>query len=198
MNFNFNTAPAADGESIKPTAMPDIYTGYLRKVEKKAVDTKNGEKEVLAFRFGTADGTEHEYWEWAPEAGDDEKKVANLLARLKHIVKRYAPDLINKIESGQQEVVFTDWDGLCSWVISNIDPLKDKVQVKFKVVGSVYKGKANCDFPKYPSFLANATDNFDFSNSERKSNAEYFAFKKNASGGPSNEEDVPQDAEADW
>lgn len=195
--FNVSNAPKADSSSKgSPSLEPGIYTGNLVRVEQKEIEGKEDRSyNVLSFLFRNTDGNEHEHYEWMPQADTDTGKIENMLARIKHVMKRFVPEEINAIESGQREANFQDWNALCRWVISTLDPKLKDTQVRFKIVGNVYNGNASSGFPGYPNFLARAGEDMSFSKRERENNQAYERFQANASN-PGGGEDAWADAPA--
>lgn len=161
-----------DGVSI-PTLPPGIYDNAELVSIKKERATKNDGAEgkaLLNFLFNTPEGMhQHTEWEILPTVNDAAKKASSMEKRIGHILSKFVPK-----EQLQQNK--DTWDEYADWVVFTAGSKFKGIKLKFKVVGSVYGGKAKSEFPRYVGFIVKAGEPLAFSANENKSNRDYFDF----------------------
>lgn len=171
-----------DGLSI-PNLNPGKYENCnLVKVEFGKTTKGDGTsgKQIITFTFSTPEGMLHQHTEYEslPGEKDSEKKTANMLKRIGHIMSKFVP----KERLTQQSATFADYG---NWVVSTLTSVGYKDQkVDLLLTGNVYQGKATSNFTGYPPFIAKHGDTLQFDNNGLKANKEWQAFEDKKTARP--------------
>lgn len=179
LSFGASKSGNYDGGLSIPSLPPGIYHDVeLEKVEFTKSTKKDGEngKNILTFLFKTPQGYyQRTEWEVLSEDKDAEKKAANLVKRVEHIMRQFVG--VDVIESNPS----TTFEQYGNWVVNILSPvIKGVKDLEIKIIGNVWNGKATSDFPNYVGFIARKMRKtykpLSFSAQEIAANKEYIDF----------------------
>lgn len=164
----FNVGSDTQGDSVLRLQTPGIYKASLQSVEVKNIERKDGTiaaEKALVFSFNTTDGS-FQHIEYQPNDKSTDKSIENLKKRVKHIMLRF-------MSEEQTHMTANNWDEYTAAIISKMNAAGyTEKDVWIKVIGNVYQGKANLQFPKYLGFISES-DNMQLSKAEVAGNAEW-------------------------
>lgn len=182
--FGISKDTIVEQSNIIQTLEPGIYSGMqLKEVTFGNAEKKDGSqgKQIINFTFTDGNLT-HVHTEWET---DDSKKAENLSKRVVSIMTKFG------IEKSVFEKNFATFKEFGEFV-AGLKP--DDSKATFKIVGSVYNGRASAGFPNYTGFIVPDGTPLKFSAKEIQSNNDYKDFN---AGGSADDALTPDASEAE-